>query len=311
MTEGPLFKAVMAMVEAGDPNVDAYMMAELRRRVEDPAAWADAGTVLFRLGRWAECCTCLEQAIARGQRGAETLAALGFASYLAGSFDRSAECFLSLLQEDPASGEAWRGLGSAFAASGRYNEALKSLEEAARYLPEAGVVGDRIWRLKFQFGDWQEAWRDFDALVPADIEARWQARHSSRHLLWRGEDLAGRDLVVFSHGGHGDAIQHFRWIEPLLATGPARITAIVRPALVALLNESPAMQAGWTGSAAYPGRRRADRGSARLFLLVGGTCPAFRGSAGPRPAARQPISRSRRRGAKPGGSASVPCPAPR
>jgi tetratricopeptide (TPR) repeat protein len=243
VTEGPLFKAVMAIVEAGDPTAEAYMMAELRRRVEDPSAWADAGTVLFRLGRWEECCTCLEQALVRGQRGAETLAALGFASYLAGSFHRSAECFLTLLQEDPASGEAWRGLGAAFAASGRYAEALKSYEEAARYLPDAAAIGDRIWRLKFQFGDWDAAWDDFDALVPADIEARWQQRHGSRHRLWRGEDLAGQDLVVFSHGGHGDAIQHFRWVTPLLAAGPARLTLLVRPALIGLLNESPAMQA--------------------------------------------------------------------
>ena len=243
MTEGPLFKAVMAMVEAGDPNAEAYMMAELRRRLEEPGAWADAGTVLFRLGRWEECCTCLEQAVARGQRGAETLAALGFASYLAGSFDRSAECFLTLLQEDPASGEAWRGLGAAFAASGRYSEALKSYEEAARYLSDAAAVGDRIWRLKFQFGDWDAAWSDFDALVPGDIEARWQERHGCRHRLWRGEDLAGRDLVVFSHGGHGDAIQHFRWVTPLLAAGVERLTLLVRPALIGLLQDSPAMQA--------------------------------------------------------------------
>jgi len=243
VTEGPLFKAVMAMVEAGDLNAEAYMMAELRRRMEDAAAWADAGTVLFRLGRWAECCTCLEQAVARGQHGPETLAALGFASYLAGSFDRSAECFLTLLQEEPTSGEAWRGLGAAFAASGRYGEALKSFEEAARYLPDAAAVGDRIWRLEHQFGDWDAAWADFDMLVPADIEARWQQRHSSRHLLWRGEDLTGQDLVVFSHGGHGDAIQHFRWVAPLLASGVARLTLLVRPALIELFEESPAAQA--------------------------------------------------------------------
>jgi tetratricopeptide (TPR) repeat protein len=243
VTEGPLFKTVMAMVDAGDPNAEAHMMGELRRRMEDPSAWADAGTVLFRLGRWDESRTCLEQAVGRGERGADTLAALGFASYLTGAFGRSAECFLGLLHEDPGSGEAWRGLGSALAADGRYDEALKSFEEAVRFLPDDAAIGDRIWRLKFQFGDWDQAWRDFDTLVPADIEARWQALHGTRHRLWRGETLRGQDLVVFSHGGHGDAIQHFRWIEPLLAAGPARVTAIVRPALVALLSESPAMAA--------------------------------------------------------------------
>jgi len=231
------------MVDAGDAGAEAYMMGELRRRVEEASAWADAGTVLFRLGRWEESRTCLEQAVARGERGADISAALGFASYLTGAFGRSAECFLGLLQEDPGSGEAWRGLGTALAADGRYDEALKSFEEAARFLPEDAAIGDRIWRLKFQFGDWDQAWQDFDRVVPADIEARWQGRHGTSHQLWRGEALRDRDLVVFSHGGHGDAIQHFRWIEPLLAAGPARIIAIVRPALVRLLEESPAMAA--------------------------------------------------------------------
>jgi len=239
VTEGPLFKSVMALVEAGDPGAEALLMGELRRRADDPLAWSEAGSVLYRLGRWAESRTCLEQAVARGERGTGTLAPLGFASYLTGAFRQSAECFIALLQEDPGSGECWRGLGTALAAEGRPEEALKSFEEAARFLPDDSGIGDRIWRLYFAFGAWDKAWEAFDALVPPDLESRWQALHGTGHRLWRGEDLAGQDLVIFSHGGHGDTIQHFRWIEPLLALGPNRITALVQPGLVRVLEESP------------------------------------------------------------------------
>jgi hypothetical protein len=255
MTEGPLFAAVMAMVEAGDPDAEAYLMGELRRRADDPLVWSQAGTVLYRLGRWAEARTCLEQAVNRGERSTGTLAPLGFASYLTGAFRQSAECFIALLQEDPGSGECWRGLGTALAADGRYAEAVKSFEEAAKFLPDGDGIGDRIWRLHFQFGAWDLAWAAFDALVPADLEARWQNLHGTGHRLWRGEDLTGHDLVVFSHGGHGDTIQHFRWIGALLEAGATRITAIVQPGLVRLLEESPI---------------RAQAGPERLLILAEG-----------------------------------------
>jgi tetratricopeptide (TPR) repeat protein len=243
VAEGPLFKAVMAMVEAGDAGAETYLMDALRQRVDDPAAWEDAGMVLFRLGRWADSCTCFEQATALGEGGADILAMLGLARYLTGAFERAAECFLAVLNADPDAGEAWRGLAMALAASGNFEAARQSFETAARLLPGDGAIGDRLWRLKFQFGHWDDAWRDFDTLVPEDIETRWQAQHGTRHTLWRGEALDGKDLVVFSHGGHGDAIQHFRWIGPLLARHPARITALVPSALVGLLNDSPAMAA--------------------------------------------------------------------
>jgi tetratricopeptide (TPR) repeat protein len=243
VAEGPLFQTVMALVEAGDAGAEAYLMAALRERVEDPSAWTDAGMVLFRLGRWTDCCTCFEQAMALGDSGLDISAMLGLARYLTGSFDRAAESFLSVLRADPEAGEAWRGLGLALAARGNYEGARQSFETASRLLSDDAGIGDRLWRLKFQFGDWDEAWRHFDALIPADIEARWQALHGTRQALWRGEELAGKDLVVFSHGGHGDAIQHFRWIEPVLVGGAARVTAIVPPALVGLLNHSPIMAA--------------------------------------------------------------------
>lgn len=245
MTEGDLFRTVLAMAEAGDANAEAHLMAELRRRGDDPAAWADAGALLMRFGKWDESLVCFQQAASRGGADVGALMSLGSASYLAGKFAQSTEYFLALLQQDAKSGESWRGLAAAFAAQGRYGEARHCLGQATTLLPAMTSLRDQLWRLDYQFGQWDAAWQEFATLLPDDLAARWQSAFGTQHRPWCGEDLTGQELVILCHGGHGDTIQHFRWIAKLLAAWPdLRITAFVQPALVRLLSESPAAQAG-------------------------------------------------------------------
>jgi hypothetical protein len=77
-----------------------------------------------------------------------------------------------------------------------------------------------------------DGWRDY--------EARWTAkgvpigRPSLNVPEWRGEDIAGRHLLVFAEQGLGDAIQFTRYL-PLLVERNARVTFMAKAELHRLL----------------------------------------------------------------------------
>ena len=80
-------------------------------------------------------------------------------------------------------------------------------------------------------GRFEEGWRDF--------EHRWGAtdRGSDRPKLqaqeWRGEDLSGRTIIIYSEQGLGDTIQFARFVPRLSAMG-ATVTFLCHPSLVRL-----------------------------------------------------------------------------
>jgi tetratricopeptide (TPR) repeat protein len=80
-------------------------------------------------------------------------------------------------------------------------------------------------------GRFEQGWRDF--------EHRWKVadcnfvRPQLRVPEWRGEDLNGRSILVFSEQGLGDAIQFARFL-PQLAKRGVKITFLCHPTLVRL-----------------------------------------------------------------------------
>jgi tetratricopeptide (TPR) repeat protein len=80
-------------------------------------------------------------------------------------------------------------------------------------------------------GRFAEGWRDF--------ERRWDVsecdfeRPKLRAQEWRGEDLAGRSIAVYSEQGLGDAIQFARFLPRLVRLG-AKLTFLCHPTLVRL-----------------------------------------------------------------------------
>lgn len=56
--------------------------------------------------------------------------------------------------------------------------------------------------------------------------------------LWRGEDLTGKRLYVYAHGGFGDAIQWSRFLPRFRSRHPARLALSTPLPLVRLLSET-------------------------------------------------------------------------
>jgi hypothetical protein len=82
-------------------------------------------------------------------------------------------------------------------------------------------------------GRFTEGWGDF--------EHRWDVaecnfeRPKLRAAEWRGEDLLGRSIAVYSEQGLGDTIQFVRFLPRLVKLG-AKVTFLCHPALVRLFD---------------------------------------------------------------------------
>jgi tetratricopeptide (TPR) repeat protein len=82
-----------------------------------------------------------------------------------------------------------------------------------------------------QFGHWAEGWRVYEQR-PTQPAANGYVKPMPPGLAeWQGEALHGKTIVLLGEDGHGDQIQNFRFVQQVLALGPARLVLDVRPPL--------------------------------------------------------------------------------
>ncbi|HEX5236781.1 MAG TPA: hypothetical protein VFW25_15785 [Silvibacterium sp.] len=103
--------------------------------------------------------------------------------------------------------------------------ALQMFQSAETYGADADRCAARRWIAHMLRGDFPAAWRESDA-----IGARGAGGSNS---LWRGEDLAGKRVVVRCLHGFGDAVQLLRY-APRLNAVAAEVIWEVPPALLEL-----------------------------------------------------------------------------
>jgi len=89
-------------------------------------------------------------------------------------------------------------------------------------------------------GDLEGAWRVTDLLESERrlAESAGAFRWSPNHLLWNGEPLEGRSVVVYCNHGLGDTLQFIRFVPHLLRLADW-VTALVQPPLVPVLRGVP------------------------------------------------------------------------
>ena len=98
------------------------------------------------------------------------------------------------------------------------------------------------WATRARRGDFSGAWEISDRLLQVHLNAPAGGQPRPRHLqvIWTGEPLAGRRVLVRCYHGLGDTIQFIRYV-PILRDIAREVIVWAQPALVPLLSDVAAI----------------------------------------------------------------------
>jgi len=224
-------------------------------------AWHLWGMIAFQRNEPMLAVERIEQALRLRPREPIYHSNLGLALHAAGRVEEALSHFRQAIKLSPSYSDAHNNLGVALREEGRLDEAIAAYRQALKLSPddvsrldnlavalreagqldEAQTLWDRAMQLRpddpelhfnrslafLLAGDYGRGW--------AEYEWRWQSKHSiglRRHgeiPRWRGEDLAGRTLLLHGEQGYGDALQFIRYAPLVKARGATVVLECERP----------------------------------------------------------------------------------
>ncbi|HUB85972.1 MAG TPA: tetratricopeptide repeat protein, partial [Rhizomicrobium sp.] len=180
---------------------------------------------------------------------------LGTALNFLGKWDAAADAFRAAIAIDPKLARAHAGLGSMLERQGRIDEAEAHLREAITLDPGLNLACNALAELLRGEGKLRDArtlyeavlartpedrlarfGRGFLSLLEGDFASGWddyEYRVSTGRPpgpafapQWRGENPAGKTLLIYDEQGLGDTIQCLRYAAPLAKSGARVIVSV-------------------------------------------------------------------------------------
>lgn len=208
------------LVDLGDAEGAAAACRDVLSAGPHAAAHCILGIALFNLDRTEDALAAFDAALALAPDMAE--AHNGRANVLRrlGRTDAAIIGYSQAIACNPALADAYNNRAVAWQSLRRIPEALADYDAA---LARAPAHADARWNralVKLLVGDYRQGW--------ADYEWRWRSAVMRRHARdfpqpqWRGEDIAGKTVLVHAEQGLGDVLQFCRYV-PLIAARGARV----------------------------------------------------------------------------------------
>jgi hypothetical protein len=149
----------------------------------------------------------------------------------------------------PGAAIAHHNLGAFLRAVGRLAEAETALRAALRLDPGSAASRHGLGTVLLSQGRYGEGWPYYDARHA--VPQLGLPKPALPYPEWRGEDLAGRSLLVFGEQGFGDQIMFARFARELVRGG-ADVTLLCPPALVRLFQDLGPRVVPMSGEAHFP-----------------------------------------------------------
>jgi tetratricopeptide (TPR) repeat protein len=199
---------------------------------QTPALLFNLANALRLQGSIAEAVAGYRQAIALGLFRPEVYNNLGIALQTVEQWPEALQAFREALKRDPRYLPALANAGHALIEMGSPGEAIEPLRLAVASEP---AYADAHWLLSHALlvtGRWPDGWDEY--------EWRWHKMPSAPYhrgtpqSWWRGENIAGKRILLYAEQGIGDAVQFVRY-APLVAAQGAEVLVECHDVLVDLL----------------------------------------------------------------------------
>ena len=203
----------------------------LRLGGEQAGLYNALGVALNEADRPAPALEAFRRALALAPAFAEAHTNAGIALRGLGQPEQAIERHRTALAHNPGYADAHYNMGLALEDLGRLDEAMAAYGRTIALMPDHAQAHWSIGVSHLKQGDFPQGWRGYEWRWRCPFGESW---HRPDLPVWRGEDLGGRTLLLWSEQGLGDTIQfcRFAW---LLAQRGERVVLEVQPPLVALL----------------------------------------------------------------------------
>lgn len=210
-----------------------------------PEAQHNFGNSLHDLGRLDEAEACYRKALLLRPGFAEALTSLGNVLDNRGRIEEAQQCHRQALAQKPDFADAHCNLGNTLVAQGRLQEAQACFDQALRLQPGLEPATFSLANLRLMIGDYASGLPlyecRFDQQALSRLYAGMRARLAQFDTVprWRGEDVAGKTLLVWTEQGLGDSLMLLRYLPLLKQRGVGRLLVYCEAALERLVREIP------------------------------------------------------------------------
>ena len=212
-----------------DEAVQVYR-DHLLRRADDGGAWFQLGRALRRQGKLVAAEESYRRALEVEPEHADVLCNLGTVLAELNRIDESLELHRRSIALRPDAPRLLCNFAISLALACRFEEAVALYDRALRIKPGDATAHLGRAEALLHLGDYAAAWRDY--------EWRWQTGQlpalQPSVPLWRGEDLAGKSILLVPEQGYGDILMSLRFL-PLVAARAAEVVLVAEPRLARLI----------------------------------------------------------------------------
>lgn len=217
------------LVAAGrfdDALADADLL--VARWPGDSRAHTARASALWKLKRWQDALAAADEAIRLQPDNADAHAIRGIVLSEAGELEESLKALEAALRHGASGADFHSARGVALASLGDPDEAHAAFAAALTLRPDDANARYNRSFLHLSQGRFAEGWADHEWR----LRMRDYGQADKRALApdWKGEDLGGKRILLFSEQGHGDTIQFTRFVPEVVARGGC-VTLLVQEPL--------------------------------------------------------------------------------
>lgn len=211
------------------------------------------GNALSDQEKYEEACLCFRKALTIKPQYSESYLNLGNALRRLNRMDEAIDCFKAALKIRPNYTQAYYNCGSAFLEKYKLNEAIQYLQQAIALDPNyvnAYLNLGNSFRSNGQFNEALDCYKQalalredyaevhvnegFTRLMMGDFVTGWAKNEWRKQIFgmtpygltgntWGGENLQGKDILLYCEQGLGDSIQFIRYAKTVKDSGAHRV----------------------------------------------------------------------------------------
>ncbi|MBY0510765.1 MAG: tetratricopeptide repeat protein [Rhodospirillaceae bacterium] len=193
-------------------------LSHVRRAVAlqpHPEYYSTLGELLRRVNHIDAALSAHETAVAMRPDDPAILHNYGASLHAAKQLRKAEDIFRRALARNAGFIKAYIGLAKVYEHLGFFDRAIATLEEALKHEPESADVRFKLSMLQLTAGKFEDGWRNY-AYRMEDANAQ-HARRPPFPPYWKGEDLSGKTILIWTEQGIGDEILHAGMIPDIIA----------------------------------------------------------------------------------------------